>query len=252
MSNTLYVGDCYAAMQQHMADESVDLIITDPPFNIGKKYRSPFSDRMHKDFYIQWCEQWLTECIRVLKPNGSLYLFNYPENNAYLMPWLDRRLCFKRWLTWHYPTNTGISKHNYTRTQTSILYYVKGEGWGDCVWNKEAVGGEYRNPNDKRIQKLIAAGKRPAPYDVFTINLVKNVSKEKVEHPCQLPRELVDTYIRASSDPGHVVFDPFAGSGTVLSVAAALGRQFIGCELSPFYAGLIQKNVELAHPPIIV
>ena len=82
--------DCLPGMKK-MEDESVNLIITDPPFNIGKKYDSPFKDNKEKTEYIDWCKEWITECIRILKSKGSLYLFNYPENNAYLLPFLDEQ-----------------------------------------------------------------------------------------------------------------------------------------------------------------
>ena len=102
--NQIIPGDCLESMK-NLHDESVDLVVTDPPFNIGKNYNS-YKDKMKKEEYIKWCEKWLAECMRILKPHGSLYLFNYPENNAYLMPFLDKNMIFKRWMTWHYPTNT--------------------------------------------------------------------------------------------------------------------------------------------------
>ena len=105
--NKVYPEDCLQFMPK-MPAESVDLVITDPPFNIGKKYNT-YKDSMKKEDYIAWCETWLADCIRVLKPHGSLYVFNYPENNAYLLPFLDKHIVFKRWLTWHYPTNTGMN-----------------------------------------------------------------------------------------------------------------------------------------------
>ena len=139
--NQIIPGDCLETMK-NIPDESVDLVVTDPPFNIGKNYNS-YKDKMKKDEYIKWCEKWLTECIRILKPHGSLYLFNYPENNAYLMPFLDKNMIFKRWMTWHYPTNTGMSPTNYTRSQHSILFYTKTE---KARWNKNHIAEPYRNP----------------------------------------------------------------------------------------------------------
>ena len=121
--NQIIHGDCLNVLK-NIPNEYVNIIVTDPPFNIGKNYKS-YKDRMKKEEYIRWCEVWLKECIRILMPTGSFYLFNYPENNAYLMPFLDKNMLFKRWMTWHYPTNTGMSPTNYTRTQHSILFYTK-------------------------------------------------------------------------------------------------------------------------------
>ncbi len=244
--NKVYGDDCLKAMPK-VPDNFVDLVITDPPFNIGKKYNS-YNDNMKKEDYIKWCETWLAECIRILKPTGSLYVFNYPENNAYLMPFLDKKMVFKRWMTWHYPTNTGMSPTNYTRTQHSILFYTKTK---NTVFNKDTIVEPYKNPTDKRIKELIANGKKGrAPYDVFQFNLVKNVSKEKTEHVCQLPEKLIEIFIKASSNKGDLVFDPFMGSGTVAAVAKKLRRNYLGCEIDKKYCEIINERIKNIPEPL--
>ena len=225
---------------RNMSAEFVDLIVTDPPFNRAKKYAS-YKDKMSMEGYFRWCEQWLLECIRILKPHGSLYLFNYPENNAMLMPFLNGRMFFKRWLTWHYPANVGMSPTNFTRSQRSILFYTKTKY---ARWNKDAIAEPYRNPNDRRIKERIKSGScGKTPYDVFHFNIVKNLSKDKTEHICQLPISLVEMFIKASSNHGDLVFDPFMGSGTVAVAAKKLGRNYLGCEIDEFYCGIINKRL---------
>lgn len=222
-------GDCVEILKKINAN-SIDLIVTDPPFNMGKNY-GKYKDRLHKEDYFDWCKKWLEECVKVLKEGGALYLFNYPENNAYLMPFLDGRLTFKRWMTWHYPTNTGMSPTNFTRSQHSILFYIKGKK--SNVFNKDEIAEPYRNPKDKRIQKRIKKGsKGKTPYDVFQFNIVKNVSKDKTSHPCQLPKDLVKIFIKASSKEGDIILDPFGGSFTTSVCAKELNRNSIGIELS--------------------
>lgn len=245
--NYIHLGECPAYMKS-LPDACVDLIITDPPFNIGKKYDS-YADNLKFEEYLSWCRQWLDECVRILKPNGSLYLFNYPENNAYLKVYLDKKMRFRRWLTWHYHTNTGHSKKNFTRTQHSILFYTKGD---EYVFNKEDVAQPYKNPADKRIQKLISQGKNgTGPYDVFIFNIVKNVSKEKTEHIAQLPLSLVEIFVKASSNPNQLVFDPFMGSGTTAVAAKKNGRNYLGCEISKKYYGIIQSRLRETIPALI-
>ncbi|MFW5983492.1 MAG: DNA-methyltransferase [bacterium] len=259
-TNKVYNKDCLKGMKK-LPDDSVDLIITDPPFNIGKQYNSPFKDKKSKDEYIEWCKKWLKECIRVLKANGSLYLFNYPENNAYLMPFLDEHLLFRRWMTWHYPTNTGHSKYNFTRTQHSILFYIKGKKASEATFNKEEIAEPYKNPTDKRIKKLIESGsKGKTPYDVFKydyngedlieMNIVKNVCKDKTNHICQLPVKLIDVFVKASSNPGEIVLDPFMGSGTVGVSAKKNGRKYLGFEISRDYHKIIQERLKSVEPTL--
>jgi site-specific DNA-methyltransferase (adenine-specific) len=244
--NYIHQGDCLQYMKT-LPDECVDLVVTDPPFNIGKKYES-YKDNLKFEEYLHWCYKWIDECIRILKPHGSLYLFNYPENNAYLKIYLDKKMRFRRWLTWHYHTNTGHSKKNFTRTQHSILFYTKND---DYVFNKEDVAQPYKNPTDKRIQKLIAQGKNgTGPYDVFIFNIVKNVSKEKTEHIAQLPVGLVEIFVKASSKQGQLVFDPFMGSGTIAVAAKKNGRNYLGCEISEKYWSIIQKRLKETSPSL--
>ncbi len=233
-------GDCLKVLRR-MYKESVDLIITDPPFNIKKDY-GKYKDNLKKEEYIEWCKEWLTECIRVLGPHGSLYLFNYPENNAYLMPFLDKNMVFKRWMTWHYPCNTGMSQTNFTRSQHSILFYTKTK---KAIFNKKAIVEPYKNPTDKRIKELVRNGSNGrAPYDVFHFNIVKNVSKEKTPHPCQLPKELVKIFIKASSRKGYKVLDPFSGSFTVSAAAKELSRNSIGIEINPKFCKIGKERLK--------
>jgi len=243
--HTIIHGDCLSEMRK-MASETVDLVITDPPFNIGYKYDS-YEDNLSKEDYIKWCESWLTECIRLMKDGASLYLINYPENNAYILPFLEKNLTFKRWITWHYPTNIGQSKTNYTRSQHSILFCVKGDS--PKTFNSKDIAVPYCNPNDKRIKKLVESGSMgKTPYDVFVVNRVKNVSKEKTAHPCQIPIDLISVFVKASSNPNDVVLDPFGGSFSTAKTCSLLGRKSISIEMDKKYYEIGREYFDNALP----
>jgi site-specific DNA-methyltransferase (adenine-specific) len=240
VSHRLIAGDCVVEMKK-LKSGSIDLIVTDPPFNIGKKYGGVYNDNMKFADYLDWCKTWLKECIRILKKNGSLYLFNYPENNAYLLPFLQKNMVFKRWMTWHYPTNIGHSLSNFTRSQHSIIFCTKTK---KHKFNKAAIVIPFRNPNDKRILKLIEKGsKGKIPYDVFQFNLVKNVSKDKTTHPCQIPVPLLKVFIEASSNEGDTVLDPFGGSFSTNAAAKMLGRNSVGIDINPEYVKIGEKRL---------
>ena len=239
-SHELIIGDCVDEMKK-LRKETIDLIITDPPFNIGKKYGGIYKDNLSFTDYLDWCKIWLKECIRLLKKDGSLYLFNYPENNAYLLSFLQEHMVFKRWMTWHYPTNIGHSKNNFTRSQHSILFCAKTK---NNKFNKDCIAIPFRNPNDKRIKKLLDNGsKGRTPYDVFHFNLVKNVSKDKTVHPCQIPIPLLMVFIKASSDEGDIVLDPFGGSFSTAVAAKMLKRNSIGIDINPEYVAIGEKRL---------
>lgn len=245
-----------------LSDESIHTIITDPPYNIGLDY-GKYKDNMKKDDYIEWCKSWLRECARILKKDGNMFLINYPENNAYLMPFLDKelKLVFKRWLTWHYPTNIGHSKNNFTRSQRSILFYSKSKNNRFYISN---ILQPYKNPTDKRIRELIKSGKKGRkPYDAlklldlieirrgdvdfFEFNIMKNVSKENGDiqkHPCVLPKDLIKVLINASSKKGDIILDPFSGTFSVSVVSAELGRNSIGIDISPKYVRMGIKRLK--------
>jgi len=247
-NHILYTGDCLEIMKI-LPKESVDLI-TDPPYNIGLDYGHQFKDNQTKKEYFKWLRDRLNQMVRVLAKNGSLYLINYPEINAYTMPFLDKKLKFRRWLTWHYPTNIGHSKVNWTRSQRSILFYTKSN---EYTFNKNDILQPYKNPDVGKIKKRIAAGNNGRgpydllkiediseilhePLDVLQINLLKNVCQDRrLEHPCQLPGELIKIFIKASSKENDTILDPFSGTFMVSAIAEKMKRKSIGIELNPDY-----------------
>lgn len=258
----LIVGDCVENMRQ-IPSESVDLIITDPPYNVGLHYGG-YNDNLNRDKYFEWCKVWLTECARVLKKNGNMFIVNYPENNAYLMPFLDKelKLVFRRWLTWHYPTNIGHSKNNFTRSQRSILFYSKSK---NSKFFTSEILQPHRNPDHKRIKQLLKNSRKgKKPYDAFKLidlleiqkgnldflefNLVKNVSKygngKILNHPCVMPKDLIKVLMNAGSRKGDIVLDPFSGAFTVSVASVELGRNSIGIDLNPEYVEIGMKRLK--------
>jgi len=249
-------GDCINVLSE-IEDESVNLIFTDPPYNQNIPYvKKDFKDNKKPEDYLIWMKDRLREMVRVLKPTGSIYLMNYPEWNARLLPFLENDLDLKlrRWIVWHYPTNVGHSNKNWTRSHRSILFLTKGD---DYTFNKDKMLQPYKNPDVSKIKKRIEEGhKGRGAYDtlgfsdlfemlemqgnladVVEKNLLKNVRKERKKwHACQLPPELIEIFIKVSSNPGDVVLDPFAGTFTTSMVAKKLGRRSIGIELSKKYA----------------
>ena len=113
--HVIYHGNCLDVLKE-LPSKSVNLVITDPPYNIDLKYNSYKDKRKWEEYYNDLGEV-IKEIERVLTDNGSFYLINYPEVNARTIPFFDKtKLIFRRWLTWHYPTNIGHCKNNYTRS----------------------------------------------------------------------------------------------------------------------------------------
>ena len=259
--HALVKGDSYKILP-YLSEDSIDLIITDPPYNKGLDYGFYSNDKIPWDEYYEKSKMWLTECARVLKKTGSLYLINYPETNARLLPFIqdELKLKFRRWITWHYPTNIGHSKKNFTRSQRSILFFTKSKKY---VFNRENIIQHYKNPEVKKIKERMKEGSKgrnsydllryldiielnKGMIDIFDINLLKNVSKDRFnkKHPCQLPLSLLKILVKVSSNTGDVLLDPFAGTFTLSAVAKELDRKSIGIEINPDYIKLGVKRLD--------
>ena len=266
----LFSADSLKILKQ-IPDNSIRLVITDPPYNINLAYNKYKDKKPWKQYYAELVER-LKEIKRILTYDGSLYLVNYPELNARILPILedDVGFIFKRWITWHYPSNIGHSKTNFTRSQRSILFMTKSK---NNLFNRDAIVQPYKNPNVGKIKKLIESGKRGrAPYDSLELkdlqeilgekefnedissdflnfNILKNVSKDrandkKIKHPCQLPLSLLKVFIKASSKKGDFVLDAYAGTFTTSLAAKQLGRKSIGIEIDPDYVKLGLKRLK--------
>ncbi|HUS50301.1 MAG TPA: DNA methyltransferase [Candidatus Paceibacterota bacterium] len=259
-SHFLVNGDSLKILQK-IPEDCIELIITDPPYNIGLDYGPYSKDRKNRGDYFGECKIWLREIARILKKSGTFYLISYPEINARLLPFIEDelKLRFKRWITWHYPTNIGHSKKNFTRSQRSILFFTKSK---DYVFNRQNIIQHYKNPTVKKIKERIKNGsKGRASYDllgfldlielskgtldVLDINLLKNVSKDRFnkKHPCQLPLELLKILVKVSSNENDLLLDPFAGTFTLSAVAEELKRNSIGIEINPEYIKLGLKRL---------
>jgi len=210
-------GDSFELMADVLAEAEKPVIVTDPPFNIGYHY-DEYRDRKSADAYYAELAELLGMCPAVV--------VHYPEplfKLAYQMGRFPERV-----LSWVYNSNTA-------KQHRDVAYF----GIAPCF---DGLG-EYKNPTDKRIAARIAAGKRPRGYDWLYCNQVKNVSREKTEHPCQMPLEVMAYIVRTLPEDATIV-DPFCGSGTTGVAAVQHGRRFVGIEISERYHAIAQQRIE--------
>ncbi|CAN5591237.1 site-specific DNA-methyltransferase [soil metagenome] len=240
--NKITNGDCLELFKK-IPDESVDVTFADPPFNLKKKYNST-KDSLELKEYLNWCEKWITEMVRVTKPTGSIFVHNIPKWLTYYSAYLNKIADFKHWISWDAPTapmGKSLQPNHY-----GILFYAK-----DAKQNKFY---ELRYPH-KRCRKCgylhkDYGGKKSLlhPFgslvsDVWTdIHRVKH-NKYRDEHPCQLPIHLLERIILMSSDESDVVLDPFSGTGTTALAAQRLGRNFMGFEFDETYAEIAENKL---------
>jgi site-specific DNA-methyltransferase (adenine-specific) len=240
--NKVTNGDCLELLKE-IPDESIDVTFADPPFNLKKKYNST-KDSLELQVYLDWCEKWIAEMVRVTKPTGSIFIHNIPKWLTYYASFLNKHADFKHWISWDAPTapmGKSLQPNHY-----GILFYAK-----DAKQNKFY---ELRYPH-KRCRKCgflhkDYGGKKFMlhPFgslvsDVWTdIHRVKH-NKYRDEHPCQLPIHLLERVILMSSDESDIVLDPFSGTGTTSLAAKRLGRNFIGFEFDKTYAEIATNKL---------
>lgn len=194
------------------------IIVTDPPFNVGYHYNS-YDDNKNDDDYYEW--------LGSIFEGSSVVCIHYPESLYKLSFQLG--LFPERVVSWVYNSNTP-------RQHRDIAFF-------NVKPDFSKVKKPYKNLNDKRIMKRISEGKIGANlYDWWMVNQIKNVSKEKTEHPCQMPLEVMKNIISILPEDKTII-DPFMGSGTTGVACKLLNRDFIGIEIDEKYFRIAKKRI---------
>lgn len=242
--NRIIIGDCVEVLKT-IPDNSVDMTFADPPFNLQKKYNG-YKDSLEFKDYLDWCDVWIKEMVRVTKPTGSIFVHNIPKWLTFYATRLNEYASFKHWIAWNAPTapmGKSLQPAHY-----GILYYVKE--------TKKAKVFEIRMPHERdrksNYLRKDYGGKKaglhpfgPLISDVWTdIHRIKH-SKYRNDHPCQLPIPLLERLMLMTTDEGDIVLDPFVGTGTTSVAAKKLGRRYIGIELDTKYANICEENLRL-------
>ncbi|HRK30815.1 MAG TPA: site-specific DNA-methyltransferase [Tepidisphaeraceae bacterium] len=263
----------------------VDLCFADPPFNIGYRYHN-YNDRKDVNEYLDFSRQWMSAVHRALKPTGSFYLAIGDEFAADLCVIARRELGFtmRNWIIWHY-TFGQQTKKKFALSHTHILYFTKEkpqDGMGNITFNPDAVrvasarqtqyADARANPKGKLPDDVWILRPQEAPYvessynevpkegletsslqffdansDTWFISRVCGTFREREGwHGCQMPIGVLDRIIKASSNPGDVVFDPFNGSGTTAVSAALLNRRYVGIDQSAEYVKFAKSRLQHA------
>lgn len=249
--------DCIEGMKL-LEDDTVDIIICDPPYNIGKDFGND-SDKQDIDDYLNWCDMWIKECFRILKSNGTLYIYGYSETLAFIRTRIKYNV---RWLVWHYTNKNVPSLNFWQRSHESILCCYKNKP----IFNrddvrepysknflKNSVGkvrksteGRFSNGTKETIYKAHANG--ALPRDVIKISALAGGAgkKERVNHPTQKPLKLCDNLLKASINHDidkNLVVIPFAGSGSECVSAKKLNLNFIGFEINNEYIDICNNRL---------
>lgn len=246
-----------------LEDGTAQIVLADPPYNIGKDFGND-SDRQPMNEYLSWCERWINECLRILKPNGTMFIYGFSEILALILSRVPPKVN-RRWIVWHYTNKNVASLNFWQRSHESILVLWK----EDKVFHRDDIREEYTETflqNAAGKQRVATKGRfskgtkattytahpnGALPRDVIKIPALAGGAgmKERVNHPTQKPLALCDRLLRSCKQPpsdGYVLV-PFAGSGSECLAAQKLELPFVGIELNEDYIKLIQQR--LVPPP---
>ena len=242
--NKVFFGDVMNLLKK-LPDKCDDMVYGDPDYNVGRKYGDKTYTKNFEE-YIDWYINLTKESMRVLKDNGNLFMMNYPKQNAYLrVKYLDDNYPLVFEYVWVYNTNVGHTPKRFTTAHRTILHVRKIK---NNKFYKDNVAIPYQNPTDRRILENLKNGsKGRMPYSWFYFNLVKNVSKEKTNHTCQIPQKLTEMLIRSCTVPNDIVLILFGGSGAELEVCKRLKRQYISAEIDKKYHEMILSRLMNGH-----
>jgi len=232
-----------------LQSRSMQLIVTSPPYNIGKAYESKGT----LDAYIGAQAKVIAECVRLLHPRGSIcwQVGNHVQNgeifplDTMLYPiFKEHGLKLRNRVIWHFEHGLHCSKRLSGRYET-ILWFTKGD---DYIFNLDPVRVPSKYPGKKHFKGPRAGqlsgnplGKNPG--DVWVFPNVKNNHVEKTIHPCQFPVELVERLVLSLTEKGGCVFDPYMGVGTAVVAAVMHGRVGHGCDIVQKYVDIAQQRL---------
>jgi DNA modification methylase len=260
-TSRIHQGDCIELLAK-LAPGSVHLAFADPPFNIGYEY-DVYDDRKEYDHYLDWSRRWMAGVHRALRPDGTFWLAIGDEYAAELKL-IARDLGFscRSWVIWYYTFGVNCTR-KFNRSHAHLFHFLKDPkqftfnfedpairvpSARQLVYADARANPKGRLPDDTwilRPQDL--PGGFSEESDTWYFPRVAGTFKERAGfHGCQMPEQLLGRIIRASSNEGDLVLDPFTGSGTTLTVAKKMGRDWIGCELSPEYVRQSTQRIEKA------
>lgn len=220
-----------------LKSETVNLIFADPPYNIGKDFGDG-AQVLSDEAYIEWCQVWLSECLRVLHPTGTFYFMAATQHMPHLDIFVAQRCTVLARIIWVYDSSGVQPRKKFGSLYEPLLMVVKDPQ--QYTFNAddiavEAKTGAQRGLIDYRKTPPQPYNSRKLPGNVWEFPRVRYRMSEYENHPTQKPEALLKRVILASSNPGDVVLDPFGGSFTTGAVAVQQGRQAISFDINPDY-----------------
>lgn len=244
--NKIYLGDCIRLMKK-IKDESVDLIIADPPYNLNKDFGNNSDKWKEVEEWVKWSHKWIDVAIKKLKPTGSIFIYGIHHYLCYLQVYLYKKdLKYRRQIIWYYENGFSGYVKSPSALYEPILWFSKTD-----TYTYHQIREPYKS-QDRLKNKIIKNGKewKPNPEgkhagDVWNIPVLagKRFATEKVNHPTQKPLEICDRIINHFSNENDIILIPFCGSGSECVSAVKNNRKFIAFEINKEYIEIANKRI---------
>ena len=250
ITNKIIKGDTLELIKK-LPDAFVDLLITDPPYNLTKQYNDKSFNRRNDDDYEEWFESWVKEIPRIMKPNGSLYICGDFRSTPIYYNVLKKYFYIQNRITWERDKGRG-AKTNWKNNIEDIYFCTMSNT--EYTFNleevkvKKKVIAPYRDEKGNAKDWFVENGEKyryTCPSNIWTDITVPYWSMpENTEHPTQKPEKLIERLITASSNENDFIFDLFLGSGTTAVVAKKMNRRYSGIELDEGYCMIAQERLK--------
>ncbi|MEN4011072.1 MAG: site-specific DNA-methyltransferase [Bellilinea sp.] len=243
--NQVHLQDALKGMEI-IPDKSIDLVIADPPYGLGKDYGND-SDRQEGAAFLQWTHRWIDLAQTKLKPNGSLYIFTTWRYSPEIFSYLKNRMVMINEIIWDRKVpSMGGTTRRFTSVHDTIGLFANNR---DYYFDLDAVRVPYDPKTKKARSRSIFVGKKWLeigynPKDVWSVSRLHRIHSEREDHPTQKPLEIIERMIKASCPSGGVVLDPFAGSGTTVAACLLNGRNYVAFEINPNYYRIILNRIQ--------
>ena len=244
MNYTLF-NDDFLAQSGRLADHSVDLVVADPPYCLGKDYGND-SDLMNPDEFLEWSKAWITAVAPKIKDTGSIYIFATWRFSPEIFSFAKTRLTMVNEIIWDRKVpSMGGTTRRFSSVHDTIGFFAKSKNY---FFDLDAVRIPYDQETKKARTRSIFVGKKWLemgynPKDVWSVSRLHRMHHERENHPTQKPLEIIERMVKSSCPEMGVVLDPFAGSGTTIEACLKHNRQCVAFEINPDYCSLIRERI---------
>lgn len=249
--NRVIHQDIFEAVD-YLPSNSVDLLFVDPPYNLTKSFGDRSFKQVSSDEYVDWMDSWLSKMIRLLKPTASIYICGDWRSSAAISQVCERYFTIRNRITFEREKGRG-AKRNWKNNHEDIWFATVSDDYyfdAEAVKLRRRVMAPYKESGEPKDWEKGGDGnfRLTSASNIWTDLTIPFWSMtENTPHPTQKPEKLLAKIILASSKPGDVVLDPFAGAGTTGVVAKKLDRQFVLVEIDEDYCLYAQKRINLAE-----